>query len=75
MLSPSNYSTSHIPWPLASPGDATPSLLGPPLPTWWPRPARRILLNAEGRSGLTRQGHKIGLGPDKLALQIATRWD
>ena len=49
-------------------------LEGPPLPSWWPRPAKRILLDAGARRTAVEPWHKVGLGPGRLVIQIATRW-
>ena len=61
-------------WPVTSPAQAGASLLGPPLPSWWPRPGKRIVLDTPGRRSSVEPWHRIGLGPEKLTLQIATRW-
>ena len=61
-------------WPVTFPARAGASLLGPPLPSWWPRPGKRISLDTPGRRSAVEPWHKIGLGPQKQVLQIATRW-
>jgi len=49
-------------------------LAGPPLPSWWPRPGKRTLLDAPARGAAAKPWHKVGLGPGQLVLQVATRW-
>ncbi len=61
-------------WTLTLPAEARGSLLGPPLPSWWPRPGKRIPLDTPGRRAAIEPWHKVSLGPRKLVLQIATRW-
>ena len=62
------------PWPNSGPAWATISLLGPPLPSRWPRPSRRILIYADNGDTAVKPGRPSGAGPNKLAIQVATRW-
>lgn len=62
-------------WPQALPTQTGKFLAGPPLPSGWPRPGKRIRLDAVARRTAVEPWHKVGLGPRRVVLQIVTRWD
>ena len=62
------------PWPGSQPARARTSLLGPPIPSSWPRPRKRILLHSDSGDAAVKPWRQSGSGPNKLALQVPTRW-
>ncbi len=57
------------PWPDSGSAWTPSSLLGPPLPSGWPRPRKRILLHADNGDAPAKPRRPWGAGPHKPAMQ------